>query len=115
MYYNSLFAKVVTDNWSTSVFPFLVGVFQGCTISPILVDIVFQLCMKYVEENGSEPYAVADKQFNITSRFGIVQLLQQAYADDHALANRSIRGAQLYIDLVSRWLYWTRCMAATSM
>ena len=72
MYYNALLAKVVTRDWKTSVFPFLIGVFQGCTISPILFNIVFQMCIQYVEENGCEPYAFSEKPFNITSRFGIV-------------------------------------------
>ena len=112
MYYNALFAKVVTRDWKTSVFPFLIGVFQGCTISPILFNIVFQMCIQYVEENGCEPYAFSEKPFNITSRFGIVQLSQHAYADGHTLVNRSLRGAQRSLDLVSQWLDWTRCMKA---
>ena len=46
IYYNELFAKVVTQQWETPVFAFLIGVFQGCTVSPILFDIVFQVCIR---------------------------------------------------------------------
>ena len=103
-YYNALFAKVVTHQWETPIFAFLIGVFQGCTISPTLFDIVFQLCILYVNENGYDPYAFSIDNFAATSKFGFVQLLQQAYADDHTLINRSIGGAQHSLDLVSQWL-----------
>ena len=65
-----------------------------------------------MEENGCEPYAFSKQSFDVTSRFGIVQLSQQAYADDHTLVNRSLRGAQRSLDLVARWLDWTQCMHA---
>ena len=104
MYYNSLFAKVVTENWSTSVFPFLIGVFQGCTISPTLFDSVSQLCITYVEDNGFGPYAFPHDNVDATSQFGFVQLLKQAYDDEHTLVNQSIEGAQRSLDLVSQWL-----------
>ena len=84
-YYSSLFAKVVTRDWETSILAFLIGVFQGCTISPILFDIVFQLCITYVDDTGFDPYAFSHDNFDTKSQFGFVQLLQQAYADDYTL------------------------------
>ena len=45
IHYNSLFAKVVTKDWSTNIIQFLIGVFQGCPASPILFNIVYQLCI----------------------------------------------------------------------
>ena len=111
-YYNSLFAKVVTRDWETAIFAFHIGVLQGCTIAPTLFTIVFQLCVTYVEDNGFDPYAFSHDNFDVTSQFGFVQLLQQAYADAHTLITRSIEGAQRSLDLVSLWLEWTSCMRA---
>ncbi len=112
IYYNALFAKIVTPDWETPILPFLIGVFQGCTISPILFNLVFQMCITYVEKLGQEPYAFSEKDFDLKSKYGMIQLLQQAYADDHTLLNRSLRGSQHSLNLVWIWLEWTRCMNA---
>ena len=79
---------------------------------PILFNIVFQLCIRYVEKHGCDPYALSDTSFDARSKYGIIQLLQQAYADDHTLVNRSISGAQRSLDIISHWLEWTNCMKA---
>ncbi len=111
-YYNALFAKVVTSQWSTSEFPFRIGVFQGCTISPILFDLVYQLCINYVKDNGTEPYAFSNTTLNLKAKHGIIEVDQEGYADDHTLLNRTPRGAQCGLDLISRWLKWILSMMA---
>ena len=42
-HYDALFATVITHDWKTNVFPFQIGVFQGCTFSPLLFYIVYLL------------------------------------------------------------------------
>ena len=111
LYYSSLFAKVVTSKWATSFFPFEIGVFQGCTISPILFDLVYQLCIDFVEQHGSNPYAFT-QSFDLNKKFGILELLQLVYADDHTLVNRTISGAQRTLNEIFKWLSWTKCMKA---
>ena len=110
-YYSSLFAKVVTSKWSTPLFPFEIGVFQGCTISPILFDLVYQLCIDFVDQHGLNPYSFS-QSFDFKKKFGLLELSQLVYADDHTLINRTLSGAQGTLDLVNKWLLWTNCMKA---
>ena len=110
-YYNALFASVATSNWTTSLFPFEIGVFQGCTISPILFDLVYQLCIDFVDKHGLDPY-VFSRTFDFKKKFGIIELSQLVYADDHTIINRSISGAQLTLYKIHQWLSWTNCMNA---
>ena len=76
-YYESLIAMVeVPDVFQTSPFHFGIGVFQGCTLSPLLFNIVIQLLLDSLEKPAFQPYAY---------RFSSVQdcsLLSSAYADD---------------------------------
>ena len=44
-YYEKLMAKVQTNEWSTGFFLFDIGLFQGCVLSTILFDVVFQLLL----------------------------------------------------------------------
>ena len=111
LYYSSLFAKVSTSKWTTSFFPFEIGVFQGCTISPILFDLVYQLCIDYVNHFGTDPY-VFSQAFDLNSKFGLIELFQLGYAHDHTIINRSLSGAQSTLDLVQKSLTWTNCMKA---
>ncbi|MCP4460694.1 MAG: hypothetical protein GY816_22125, partial [Cytophagales bacterium] len=102
-YYSSLFAQVVTKKWKTSFFPFHIGVFQGCTVSPILFDTVYQICLDFTEQYGTDPY-VFSSDFNLKAKYGLIELPQLAYTDDHTTINRSITGAQSSLDLIQEWL-----------
>ena len=48
-YYECLCAKVVTKDWSTDFFPDDIGLFQGCVLSTILFDIVFNLLLDFIK------------------------------------------------------------------
>ena len=50
-YYESLF----TSEWSTGLFPFNIGVFQGCVISPTLFIVGFQILIDYIDQLGRRP------------------------------------------------------------
>ena len=47
-YYEKLCAMVVTQKWSTGFFLFDIGLFQGCVLSTILFDCVFQLFIDFL-------------------------------------------------------------------
>ena len=47
-YYEKLAATVVTREWSTGFFLFDIGLFQGCVLSTILFDCVFQLLLDFL-------------------------------------------------------------------
>ena len=48
-YYERLCAFVVTEGWTTGVFLFDIGLFQGCVLSTILFDCVFNLLLDFLE------------------------------------------------------------------
>ena len=68
-HYESLYAKVVTNEWSTAVFPFLIGVFQGDPASPIHFNIVYHMCVDYVKQHVINPFVFSDKNFDLHNRF----------------------------------------------
>ena len=47
-YYEKLCAMVTANNWSTGFFLFDIGLFQGCVLSTILFDCVFQLLLDFL-------------------------------------------------------------------
>ena len=47
-YYEKLSAKVVTREWQTKPFLYDIGLFQGCVLSTILFDCVFNLLLDYL-------------------------------------------------------------------
>ena len=51
-YYDKLCAMVKTDDWSTDIFRYEIGVFQGCTLSTILFLMVFT---PVIRTYGHEP------------------------------------------------------------
>ena len=47
-YYEKICAFVKTKKWTTGFFPFDIGLFQGCVLSTIIFDCVFQLLLDIV-------------------------------------------------------------------
>lgn len=102
-YYELLCAKIVTTNWSTGFFLFDIGCFQGCVLSAILFDCVFNLLLDFLEPLNSLGY-----QFSVSKRIN----MDQAYADDLALTTRTKKDNQLVLDRTDVWLKWTKTMKA---
>ena len=102
-YYNKLQAKVTTKQWETEFFPVEIGLFQGCVLSPILFNCVFQLLLDSIESEKCSGYQV---------KFTKVQVFDEAYADDLGLTTKSVKSNQQACDKLVRWLAWTRTMKA---
>ena len=102
-YYDSLAAKVCTDEWSTEFFLYESGLFQGCVISAILFDLVFQLLLDLVQQKVKTGY-----NFKEIGAY----IAQLAYADDHSLIASNPQNMQLLCNEVAEWLKWTNCMEA---
>lgn len=109
-YYEKLRATVITNDWSTGFFLFDIGLFQGCVLSTILFDCVFQLLLDFLAP--------------LTPRLGFklnsarrksdepIRTLSKAYADDLALLTSNPRDNQLACDHTDKWLSWTGTMQA---
>ena len=102
-YYEKLSAVVITPNWSTEPFSFDIGLFQGCVLSTILFDCVFQLLLDFLqplESLGFSSKLVESKQ------------LLKAYADDLAITTKDSASNQKVCDQMCRWLDWSKTMKA---
>ena len=72
-YYEKLAAMVTTRDWSTDFFAVETGLFQGCVLSTILFDCVFQLLLNLLSRLDDFGYAYGPKS-------NPVRTLRRAYA-----------------------------------
>ena len=103
-YYECLCAKVVTKDWSTDFFPYDIGLFQGCVLSTILFDIVFNLLLDFIKPLDKLGYRM--------KKPAEVQCMRKAYADDLTLIASRLQDVQKILDLMVIWLNWSRTMKA---
>jgi hypothetical protein len=103
VYYEKVKAKVVTSDWTTDFFLFDIGLFQGCVLSSILFDCVFQLLLDVLKSYDHLGY-----NFKNCS----ISTLAKAYADDLSLITRNSSSNQKVLDASVEWLDWTVTMAA---
>ena len=95
---------VLTKNWSTGFFLFDIGLFQGCVLSTILFDCVFQLLIDFLKPLQPLGYTFKAAP-NITS-------LVKAYADDLTLITHNVSDNQKAINKTQLWLEWSKTMFA---
>ena len=100
-YYGGLFAKVVTGEWESDQFPYDTGVFQGCTLSTILFNIVFNLLSEWLK-NLTVPGFTLDED----------EMREQFFADDVTIVTEGVDEHQALLDTVDAFLAWTACMEA---
>ena len=94
---------MVTNDWSTGFFLFDIGLFQGCVLSSILFDCVFQLLLDMLKPLKNLGYSIKSVG---------VQNLTKAYADDLALQASTPRGNQEGLNTTMKFLNWTKTMKA---
>ena len=102
-YYDKLCASVTTKDWATAFFSFDIGLFQGCVLSTILFDCVFNLLLDFL--------APLEAEHAVTVEGEITSFLK-AYADDLELSTKTPEGHQLVLDKTDLWLKWTKTMRA---
>ena len=97
--YDNICAQVRTKEWRTKFFLFDLGLFQGCVLSCILFNCVFQLLL-----NLTSPLALENGyHFKDISTV----LHDQAFADDISITSSSPELNQRTIDVVLRFLECT--------
>ena len=101
-YYEKLSASVTTKNWATEFFSFGIGLFQGCLLSTMLFDCVFNFLLDFLSPLEAEhALKVKDERSFV-----------KAYADDLNLPTATPRSHQIVLDEVDKWLSWTKTMRA---
>lgn len=108
-YYEKLRATVQANDWSTGFFLFDIGLFQGCVLSTILFDCVFQLLLDLVASLDNK-CGYKFKTVKVNDKPLVCH--RKAYADDLALIANNAKNAQLACDRTNSWLNWTETMKA---
>ena len=93
-YYEKICAQVRTSKWSTLFFLFDIGFFQGCVLSCILFNCVFQLALNLLKPLSDDGYHF--KESNVINH-------NQAFADDLSITTASPHSNQRALDLFKRF------------
>ena len=75
-YYDELFIRVKTEDWTTDWIKCCTGVFQGCPLSCILFLAVFNLCLDLLDQSSHLGYRMSSSDLTSSAK---------AYADDLTL------------------------------
>jgi hypothetical protein len=102
-YYELLCAKITTKEWSSGFFLFDIGCFQGCVLSAILFDCVFNLLLDFLA-----PLEYLGYTFKVSKLI----TMDQSYADDLSITTRTASGNQMVLNRSNQWLEWTKTMKA---
>jgi len=104
-HYQRLFAKVTTPDFTTSVFQYQIGVFQGGTDCTVLFNVVFQLLLDTVNTKSNREHCAYKFKADNT-----MALLLAAYADDLELVTITPQQNQELLGVSESWFLWTRGM-----
>ena len=102
-YYDQICAQIRTKDWTSDIFKFDIGLFQGCVLSCILFNCVFQLLLDMVSHCGEEN--------GYTFKGTKVMLHDQAFADDISFVYSSPEKMQTTIDVFEEGLNWAHLKA----
>lgn len=106
VYYEGLRNKIFTEDWTTDWFAVGIGVFQGCTLSTVLFNGVFQLLLDMIRIEAPERWRFKSNENDVES-FEVAQL---AYADDLSMYRDAPAMAQKALNVLLAGLDWTRTM-----
>jgi hypothetical protein len=101
-YYERLCAFVTTKLWSTGFFLFDIGLFQGCVLSTILFDCVFNLLLDFLAPLRSLGFKLSCG----------VRTMEKAYADDLNITTARASHNQQVLNRMDTWLTWSITMHA---
>jgi len=102
-YYDKICAQIRTKDWTTDMFFFDIGLFQGCVLSCILFNCVFQLILDMIGHLG--------EQNGYTFKGTQTIIHDQAFADDLSLISSNPERMQSTITVLEGGLAWA-CLNA---
>ena len=104
-FYTDLSASVSTNEWATDLIPLGVGVYQGDPLSVAVFNTVINILVDTLGTRLNLGFQISDSRHR-------VNLLQ--YADDTCIVANGPASAQYLLDIVDRWLLWSRMKAKVS-
>ena len=102
-YYDELTVRIVTKDWKSNWFYYLIGLFQGDPLSVVLFLIVFNLLLDLLKSRQGLGYRPS---------FSSSQTSNRAFADDLTLMSSRLEKLKEQIEVMERFLNWTRKMKA---
>jgi Reverse transcriptase (RNA-dependent DNA polymerase) len=104
-YYERIQASVMTSQWETDPFDLEIGLFQGCCMSVMIFNIVFQILLDY--------HSQFCKKTDIGYKFkdADITVINPSFADDVTLAASDARSCQVSIDAFQEIVNWTATMS----
>lgn len=99
-------ARVATKSYMSTPIHYSIGVFQGCTISPILFNVTIQLLLDLINQPKFQPLAYSLHTPNAIS------LLSSAYADDIQITTSKPEYNQKLLNSIDEFLCWSKTMRA---
>ena len=104
-YYDNLFAVVHTKHFSTEPFHYGIGVFQGCTTSPVLFNVVMQLLLDIIKRPANHHLA-----YTFPSLGSPLTLICPTFADDLSIVTETAHGNQHLLNETADFCAWTVTM-----
>ena len=111
-YYAGLRVIVDTGSYQSDPIEQLIGVFQGCPLSPIIFNLALAPLYDWIGRSEHFAYAYEFKPPNKATDLPPVMLLGTGFADDISIVVTDERYAQILLDGTDRFLRWSRSMAA---
>lgn len=99
-YYTGLTAHVVTEQWESEKFTFEIGMFQGCTLSTILFNIVYYMLKDWIAPINVG-YTTKDKSMKVKDLY---------FADDTTYVTGRAKDNQLLLEATDRFFTWSVTM-----
>jgi hypothetical protein len=105
-YYDQLFAVVHTKKFSTEPFHYGIGVFQGCTTSPVLFNVVMQLLLDIITRPANRHLG-----YTFPSLGSPLTLICPTFADDMSIVTETADGNQHLLNETAEFCEWTVTMS----
>ena len=102
-YYDELIVRVVTKDWKSNWFHYMLGLFQGDPLSVVLFLIVFNLLLDLLKNQNGLGYKPSFSSSTTSSR---------AFADDLTMMSSRLDKIKKQIEVMEKFLTWSRKMKA---
>lgn len=99
-YYAGLYGRFSVQDWTSDWQKFSIGIFMGCTLSPILFVTTFNLLNEFVSQLSPKLYFMKKKDTHIP--------VLKEYMDDITICTASVASAQEVLGKVNEFMKWSR-------
>eukprot|EP00057_Strongylocentrotus_purpuratus_P031916 XP_786079.3 PREDICTED: uncharacterized protein LOC580961 [Strongylocentrotus purpuratus] len=99
-YYVGLYARFSVKDWNSEWQKFSVGIFMGCTLSPILFVITFNLLNDFLKSTPAKQYHLKKRDFNVP--------VMKEYMDDITIITASVESAGSILSKVNDFMDWSK-------